>query len=248
MCFYDKVSASVAWIREKTEQIPELGVILGSGLGGLADELEERVVIPYGEIPNFPRSQVEGHAGNLVIGSIGGKTVAALQGRFHYYEGFSMKEVTFPVYVLRLLGVRDLIVTNACGGINRSFAPGDLMLVTDYINMLGQNSLMGDNDPQALDRDFRICPNPMPPNGSGWLSVWRRSGQSPIRRGVYALFPGPCYETAAEIRGLRRLGRRCHWHVHGARDHCGQLPGHGSSGCGLHHQHGNRHRQRKAHP
>ena len=148
MCFYDKVSASVAWIREKTEQIPELGVILGSGLGGLADELEERVVIPYGEIPNFPRSQVEGHAGNLVIGSIGGKTVAALQGRFHYYEGFSMKEVTFPVYVLRLLGVRDLIVTNACGGINRSFAPGDLMLITDYINMLGQNSLMGDNDPR----------------------------------------------------------------------------------------------------
>lgn len=147
MCFYDKVSALVAWIREKTEQIPELGVILGSGLGGLADELEERVVIPYDEIPNFPRSRVEGHAGNLVIGSIGGKTVAALQGRFHYYEGFSMKEVTFPVYVLRLLGVRDLIVTNACGGINRSFAPGDLMLITDYINMLGQNSLMGDNDP-----------------------------------------------------------------------------------------------------
>ncbi|MEI3059340.1 MAG: purine-nucleoside phosphorylase [Oscillospiraceae bacterium] len=183
MCFYDKVSALVAWIREKTEQIPELGVILGSGLGGLADELEERVVIPYDEIPNFPRSRVEGHAGNLVIGSIGGKTVAALQGRFHYYEGFSMKEVTFPVYVLRLLGVRDLIVTNACGGINRSFAPGDLMLITDYINMLGQNSLMGNNHPRFGPR----LPDMSEPYAAKWIrlaDVWRRSGQSPIRRGL----------------------------------------------------------------
>ena len=190
MCFYDKVSASVAWIREKTEQIPELGVILGSGLGGLADELEERVVIPYGEIPNFPRSQVEGHAGNLVIGSIGGKTVAALQGRFHYYEGFSMKEVTFPVYVLRLLGVRDLIVTNACGGINRSFAPGDLMLVTDYINMLGQNSLMGDNDPRFGPR----FPDMSEPYAAKWIRLAERVAEEwaiPYQKGVYALFPAP---------------------------------------------------------
>lgn len=205
MCFYDKVSASVAWIREKTEQIPELGVILGSGLGGLADELEERVVIPYGEIPNFPRSQVEGHAGNLVIGSIGGKTVAALQGRFHYYEGFSMKEVTFPVYVLRLLGVRDLIVTNACGGINRSFAPGDLMLITDYINMLGQNSLMGDNDPRFGPR----FPDMSEPYAAKWIRLAERVAEEwaiPYQKGVYALFPGPCYETAAEIRAYAALG------------------------------------------
>ncbi len=114
--------------------------------------------------------------------------------------------MTFPVYVLRLLGVRDLIVTNACGGINRSFAPGDLMLVTDYINMLGQNSLMGDNDPQALDRDFRICPNPMPPNGSGWLSVWRRSGQSPIRRGFMPCSPAPAMKRQPKSGAYAALG------------------------------------------
>lgn len=205
MCLYDQVRASAEWIQGKTGYVPEVGVILGSGLGGLAEELEERVVIPYAEIPSFPRSQVEGHAGNLVIGKMGDRTVAAMQGRFHYYEGFTMKEVTYPVYVLKLLGVRDLIVTNACGGINRSFAPGDLMLITDYINMLGQNPLIGDNDPRFGPR----FPDMSEPYAAKWLRLAEQVAEAchiPYRKGVYALFSGPCYETAAEIRAYASLG------------------------------------------
>ena len=144
--FYDKVSASAAYIRAHIPQTPTVGIILGSGLGGLVDAMTDKTVIPYGDIPHFPCSTVAGHAGNLVIGRLGSQVAAALQGRFHYYEGFSMKEVTYPVYVLALLGVKTLIVTNACGGINRTFVPGDLMLLSDHINMLGANSLIGPND------------------------------------------------------------------------------------------------------
>ena len=144
--FYDKVSASAAYIRAHIPQTPTVGIILGSGLGGLVDAMTDKTVIPYGDIPHFPCSTVAGHAGNLVIGRLGSQVAAALQGRFHYYEGFSMKEVTYPVYVLALLGVKTLIVTNACGGINRTFVPGDLMLLSDHINMLGTNSLIGPND------------------------------------------------------------------------------------------------------
>ena len=144
--FYDKVKESSDYIRERVQESPEIGVVLGSGLGSLVDMMEDKTVIPYQEIPNFPRSHVEGHAGNLVFGRIGRKHVVAMQGRFHYYEGFAMKEVTYPVYVMKMLGVGNLIVTNACGGINPSFAPGDLMLLTDYINMLGNNPLIGEND------------------------------------------------------------------------------------------------------
>ena len=144
--FYDKVKESAEYIQRRTDQKPVIGMILGSGLGALADMMEDRTVLPYAQIPGFPKSHVEGHAGNLVIGKIGQTVIAAMQGRFHYYEGFSMKEVTYPIYVMRLLGVKDLIVTNACGGINRAFTPGDLMLLTDYINMLGNNSLIGEND------------------------------------------------------------------------------------------------------
>ena len=129
--FYDKVSASAAYIRAHIPQTPTVGIILGSGLGGLVDAMTDKTVIPYGDIPHFPCSTVAGHAGNLVIGRLGSQVAAALQGRFHYYEGFSMKEVTYPVYVLALLGVKTLIVTNACGGINRTFVPGDLMLLSD---------------------------------------------------------------------------------------------------------------------
>ena len=144
--FYDKVKESAEYIQRRTDQKPVIGMILGSGLGALADMMEDRTVLPYAQIPGFPKSHVEGHAGNLVIGKIGQTVIAAMQGRFHYYGGFSMKEVTYPIYVMRLLGVKDLIVTNACGGINRAFTPGDLMLLTDYINMLGNNSLIGEND------------------------------------------------------------------------------------------------------
>ncbi len=175
--FYETVQSSADYILSHCPLRPTCGVVLGSGLGGLVDSMEDKTVLPYADIPHFPRSTVVGHAGNLVIGRLAGQTVAALQGRFHYYEGFTMRQVTYPMYVLKLLGVQTLLLTNACGGIDRTLQPGDLMLLTDHINMLGANSLIGEND--------------------------ERFGP---RFPVYAIFPGPCYETAAEIRAYRALG------------------------------------------
>ena len=144
--FYETVQSSADYILSHCPLRPTCGVVLGSGLGGLVDSMEDKTVLPYADIPHFPRSTVAGHAGNLVIGRLTGQTVAALQGRFHYYEGFTMRQVTYPMYVLKLLGVQTLLLTNACGGIDRTLQPGDLMLLTDHINMLGANSLIGEND------------------------------------------------------------------------------------------------------
>ena len=203
--FYDKVSASADYIRARLPEVPAVGIILGSGLGSLVDAMTDKTVIPYADIPHFPRSTVAGHAGNLVVGRLGSHVTAALQGRFHYYEGFTMKEVAYPVYVLALLGVRTLIVTNACGGINREFAPGDLMLLSDHINMLGANSLIGPNDERFGPR--------FPDMTEAYSLRLRQKAQQAAaqlgfscREGVYALFPGPCYETAAEIRAYAHLG------------------------------------------
>lgn len=203
--FYDKLMESAEYIRERIKEAPSIGVILGSGLGGLVDVMEDRTVIPYAEIPNFPQSHVAGHAGNLVVGRIGREVVAAMQGRFHFYEGFEMKEVAYPVYVMKLLGVESLIVTNACGGINRSFAPGDLMLLTDYINMLGTNPLVGPND-ERLGVRFPDMSEPY--SHELMEKAVRAADQLGIayKKGVYAIFSGPCYETAAEIRAYERLG------------------------------------------
>lgn len=203
--FYDKLMESAEYIRERIKEAPTIGVILGSGLGGLVDVMEDRTVIPYAEIPNFPQSHVAGHAGNLVVGRIGREVVAAMQGRFHFYEGFEMKEVAYPVYVMKLLGVESLIVTNACGGINRSFAPGDLMLLTDYINMLGTNPLVGPND-ERLGVRFPDMSEPY--SHELMEKAVRAANQLGIacKKGVYAIFSGPCYETAAEIRAYERLG------------------------------------------
>lgn len=203
--FYDKVKESAVFIQSKISLKPVTGIILGSGLGGLVDIMEEKTVIPYAEIPNFPQSDVAGHEGNLVIGRIGQKTVAAMQGRFHYYEGFTMKEVTYPIYVMKLLGIENLIVTNACGGINRKFTPGDLMLLTDYINMLGDNPLIGENDERFGVR--------FPDMSEAYSKDLMKKAQDaadglglPYQKGVYAIFSGPCYETAAEIRAFENLG------------------------------------------
>lgn len=203
--FYDKLMESAEYIRERIKEAPSIGVILGSGLGGLVDVMEDRTVIPYAEIPNFPQSHVAGHAGNLVVGRIDREVVAAMQGRFHFYEGFEMKEVAYPVYVMKLLGVESLIVTNACGGINRSFAPGDLMLLTDYINMLGTNPLVGPND-ERLGVRF---PDMSEPYSHELMEKAARAADRlgiAYKKGVYAIFSGPCYETAAEIRAYERLG------------------------------------------
>ena len=205
MMFYEKVKESADFIRERTDKMPSLGVILGSGLGSLVDIMEENTVIPYPEIPNFPQSSVAGHAGNLVIGRIGKEIIIAMQGRFHFYEGFTMKEVTYPIYVMKLLGVKNLIVTNACGGINRAFVPGDLMLLTDYINMLGNNPLIGEND-ERLGVRF---PDMSEAYSLELLAKAEETAKTlgiAYQKGVYAIFSGPCYETAAEIRAYERLG------------------------------------------
>lgn len=203
--FYENIMESAQYIKSQTAQKPEIGIVLGSGLGSLVDIMEEKDIIAYKEIPNFPQTHVEGHAGNLVIGKIGDQTVAAMQGRFHYYEGYAMKEVTYPIYVMRQLGIKYLIVTNACGGINPDFRPGDLMLITDYINFLGTNPLFGQND----DRLGTRFPDMSEAYNKELLAKAEKVGGElgiDYKRGVYAIFSGPCYETAAEIRAYAALG------------------------------------------
>ncbi len=203
--FYEKVKESADFIREKLSEIPKTAIILGSGLGGLVDFMEEKCVIPYAEIPNFPRSSVAGHAGNFVVGKIGGKLVAAMQGRFHYYEGFSARELCYPLYVMKLLGIENLIVTNAAGGVNRDFKPGDLMIIDNYINFIRVNPLIGDND----DRFGPRFPDMSEPYSPVLIEKAEKSAEKlgiDYKRGVYALFNGPCYESAAEIRAFSVLG------------------------------------------
>lgn len=183
----------------------EIGVILGSGLGDYAQALEDAVRLPYAEIPGFPRSTVAGHAGMLCCGMLHGKRVMMMQGRFHYYEGYSMKDVTLPVRVMQRIGVKTLIVTNACGGINLSYTPGDLMLIADMFSLTGQNPLIGPNLDEfgprfpdmscAFDRELRALAH----------ACAKEQGFS-LQEGVYAQMTGPCYETPAEIRMLRTLG------------------------------------------
>ena len=203
--YYDNIEQAVEYLRQRISIVPEVGVVLGSGLGGLADEIRDKVVVPYAEIPHFPQSNVEGHKGNLVFGFLGTKAVAAMQGRFHFYEGFSMRQVAFPIYVMHRLGVRDVILTNACGGINRGFEPGDLMLIDDFINMVGANPLQGEHD-ERLGPRFPDMTEPFS------MALQRRAMETAqrlgiqYRRGVYALFQGPYYETRAEIRAMERMG------------------------------------------
>ena len=143
---YDKIQESAKFIESKSEVKPSIGLILGSGLGVLANEIQNPVKIKYNEIPNFPVSTVEGHEGCLVLGELEGKMVVAMQGRFHYYEGYTQQEITFPVRVMKALGVNTIVVTNAAGGANTNFKPGDLMLIKDHINLSGNNPLIGKND------------------------------------------------------------------------------------------------------
>lgn len=200
-----KWSEAAAAIQEKTSVQPKVGLILGSGLGMLADEIENADIIPYDQIPGFPVSTVAGHAGELVLGTLEGQAVIAMKGRFHLYEGHSLETVTFPIRVMKLLGVETIIVTNAAGGVNESFQPGDLMLITDHINLMGRNPLIGPNDEElgprfpdmsaAYDPSLRQLAN----------RVAEDQGLS-LQEGVYAGFTGPTYETPAEIRMTRKLG------------------------------------------
>ncbi len=193
------------FIESKINIAPKAGLILGSGLGILADEIIEPVKIPYSEIPHFPVSTVEGHAGQFVFGNLSGKPVVAMQGRFHYYEGYSQQQVTFPIRVMKALGVETLLLTNAAGGVNTAFKPGDLMIITDHLNMSGMNPLIGKNmddmGPRFPDMSEVYSKN----LSSGIESVAERLS-IPVQKGVYVIMSGPSYETPAEIRMLRTLG------------------------------------------
>ena len=195
---YEHVTESAAYLNTLLPQKPVIGIVLGSGLGDLVDRIRGQVVIPYGDIPHFPQSTVAGHAGNLVFGFIGKQPVLAMQGRFHFYEGFTMQEVTYPIYVMKLLGIQNLIVTNAAGGINRDFAPGDLMLLTDHINFLGTNPLMGPRFPDMSEAYAKRLIE-RAENEAKKLGIV-------YRKGVYLATTGPSYETAAEIRAFTAMG------------------------------------------
>lgn len=205
MDYLAKINESKDYILSKINIEPSIGLVLGSGLGSLAEKIENPVKIKYEDIPNFPVSTVEGHAGYLVFGKLGEKNVVAMQGRFHYYEGYSMKEVTFPIRVLIRLGIKYLIVTNAAGGVNLSFNPGDLMIIKDHINFTGQNPLIGPNlnqlGPRFVDMSKAY--------DRGLIDIAKKSGEKlgiELKEGVYMWLTGPTYETPSEIKLARILG------------------------------------------
>ena len=202
---YDRVQAAAEVVRGKSALVPEIGIILGTGLGGLAREIVVEAEVPYGEIPGFPLSTVETHAGRLLLGRLGGRPVVAMQGRFHRYEGYDLQQVTFPVRVLHALGARMLIVSNACGGMNPLWGPGDLVLLSDHINLLGDNPLVGPNDERLGPR----FPDMSAPYDPGLRALARKAALElgiPLREGVYVAVPGPNLETRAEYRMLRAIG------------------------------------------
>ncbi|GJQ20498.1 MAG: purine nucleoside phosphorylase [Bacteroidia bacterium] len=200
-----KIDDAVAVIRTKTSSAPAIGIILGTGLGGLAKEMEVDVAIDYAEITHFPVSTVESHHGRLLFGKLAGKPVVAMQGRFHYYEAYTLQQITFPVRVMKFLGVRSLLVSNAAGALNRKFRRGDLMIITDHINLLGDNPLIGPND-DTLGPRF---PDMSEPYSRELIALAEECAQSlkiKVRKGVYAAMQGPSLETRAEYRFLQTIG------------------------------------------
>lgn len=193
--------AAVAAIRERTTVKPAVAIVLGSGLGGLADDVGEAVHIPYAEIPGWKRSTAPGHAGELVVGTLSGKPVAVMKGRLHYYEGYDMADVTFPIRVFHAWGIDTLVVTNACGGLNPAFRSGDLMVLTDHVNLMGANPLRGPND-ETLGPRFPDMVGTYTED----LCRLAHSVDADLRQGTYVGVAGPNFETPAELRMLRGLG------------------------------------------
>lgn len=202
---FNMINESAEYIKGKLKSTPEIGLILGSGLGVMAEKIEDAIKISYADIPNFPVSTVEGHEGQLVIGKLNGKAVIAMQGRFHYYEGYSYNEVTFPIRVMKLLGVEKLIVTNAAGAVNTNYKPGDLMLITDHINLSGDNPLIGKNISEFGTR-FPDMSNAYCPELRKKVKEISKDLEMELKEGVYLMMSGPTYETPAEIRMVRILG------------------------------------------
>jgi purine-nucleoside phosphorylase len=202
---FDRIEAAGRVIRKRSSVTPEVAIILGTGLGGLADEIDVDASIPYEEIPGFPLSTVETHAGRLLLGRLNKRPVVAMQGRFHRYEGYGLAEVTFPVRVLHALGARTLVVSNACGGMNPLWGPGDLVLLSDHINLLGDNPLVGAND-ERLGPRFPDMSAPYDPELRALARAAALELGIVLREGVYVAVPGPSLETRAEYRMLRAMG------------------------------------------
>ena len=201
----EKVLEAVNYIRTRVETDPDVGIILGSGLGNLAYNIENPVEISYADIPYFQTSTVKGHEGKLIFGKIYGKDVVAMKGRLHYYEGYSMQDIAFPLRVLTMLGISTLIVTNAAGGINKKFKVGDIMLITDHLNMSGKSPLMGKNSEMFGPR-FPSMNNIYSPELIKEVKDIASKLKITLQEGVYAFMPGPQYETPAEVKMLSMLG------------------------------------------
>jgi purine-nucleoside phosphorylase len=202
---FDQIQEAAAAVRAKWPTTPAAGIVLGTGLGGLAAEIAGPTVIPYEAIPHFPRSTAPTHKGQLVCGTLAGKPVVAMEGRFHFYEGYTLQQVTFPVRVMKALGANVLVVSNACGGMNPQWDKGDLMLIEDHINLLGDNPLIGPNDDRLGERFPDMCHA----YDRDLLKLARRVAldqKIPCQQGVFVAVSGPNLETAAEYRFLRAIG------------------------------------------
>jgi purine-nucleoside phosphorylase len=200
-----KVEQTADYLRSRTRVQPQLGIILGTGLGGLVREIEATDVIPYDQIFNFPIATVESHAGRLIFGKLAGKDVMVMQGRFHYYEGYTMAQITFPVRVMKALGARAMVVSNACGGVNPVYAAGDIMLMSDHINFMGDNPLLARNEESLGPRFPDMCEA----YDRGLIALAERVALQQgikVQKGVYMAFSGPNLETAAEYRMARAMG------------------------------------------
>ena len=205
MTLQEKITAAAEYLKTQVALRPTVGLVLGSGLGDFADTLEEIVKIPYSQIPDFPQPTVAGHSGAFVFGKKQGKTVVALQGRLHFYEGFTQQELTLPIRVLAAIGVKTLVLTNAAGGVNLNFTPGDLMLIADHINYSGANPLIGQNL-EAFGPRFPDVSDLY--TGTLRKAIREKAAQAgiPLQQGVYLMYSGPNYETPAEIRMFRSFG------------------------------------------
>ncbi len=203
---YEKALEAKEFLNSKIDNKKiDVSIVLGSGLGSIVDNMENKIYIPYSSVPHFKLSTVVGHEGKFVFGQINGKSVLAMQGRIHFYEGYSMKEITFPIFVMKLLGINNLIVTNSCGGINTMFEPGDLMIIDDFINLMGTNPLIGVNDERFGTR-FPDMTDPYSPLLIDKAIKIAKENKIPYKRGVYGGFTGPYYESKAEIRAYGGMG------------------------------------------
>jgi len=202
---YDQIQESLQFIRSQWSGTAKVGIVLGTGLGNLAKQIRAEATIPYEQIPHFPRSTVETHAGNLVVGTLNGVPVAAMEGRFHAYEGYDPKQITFPVRVIKALGAEMLVVSNACGGMNPQYRQGDIMVIEDHINLLGINPLVGINDDRLGPRFPDMC-EPYDKALIDWALEVARKENFTAHKGVYVAVLGPNLETRAEYRFLRGIG------------------------------------------